>query len=59
MAIPNKTETVAFRVTRTQARLIRACAEEEGVRLSDWLRRLALQRAAARAAGAGERAEAA
>lgn len=48
MPIPIKTEVVGCRVTPDHAALIRACAEMEGVRVSEWLRKVAIRRATKR-----------
>jgi uncharacterized protein (DUF1778 family) len=45
MPVENKSELLHVRVTPSQAELLRATASGEGVRLSEWLRRVALRRA--------------
>jgi uncharacterized protein (DUF1778 family) len=50
MAIENKSEMVVVRLTPTQADLFRRAADQEGFRLSAWLREVA-QRAARRRVG--------
>lgn len=46
MAVPNKEAAVAFRTTPQRKTLYRQTAESEGVRISEWLRRLADRRVA-------------
>jgi uncharacterized protein (DUF1778 family) len=50
MAVENKSELLHVRVTPSQAQLLRATANGEGVRLSEWLRGVALRRAVERVA---------
>ena len=46
MAVLNKSEMVGFRTTPVMKTLYREVAESQGVRISEWLRRLADQRVA-------------
>jgi uncharacterized protein (DUF1778 family) len=60
MAIPTKTEIVSTRATPARKALYRAAAEVEGLRLSEWLRRIADRHAAEmpRERGAGAQVQA-
>lgn len=51
MPVENKSQLLHVRVTPSQAELLRATADREGLRLSDWLRRAALRRVVERMAG--------
>ena len=53
MPVENKSEFLHVRVTPAQAKLLRATADGEGLRTSEWLRRVAIRQAVERAVWAG------
>lgn len=53
MPVETKSELLHVRVTPTQAKLLRATADGEGLRTSEWLRRVAVRQAIERAVEAG------
>jgi uncharacterized protein (DUF1778 family) len=54
MPIPTKATRLQFRITEAQSSMLKALAEAEGVRLSEWLRRAAIREAMRLAVGLRE-----